>query len=46
MLKGRGCLNFACTKREGNILEAVKQEDRLNDKMDTVREFTYLGDRV
>ena len=30
----------------GNIGEAVQQEERLRDEVDTVREFTYLGDRV
>ena len=31
---------------EGNIGEAVEQEEKLCDEVETVREFTYLGDRV
>ena len=31
---------------EGNIGEAVEQEEKLCGEMKTVREFTYLGDRV
>ena len=27
-------------------IEAVKQEEKSCDKVETVREFTYLGDRV
>ena len=38
--------NFACRKCEGNIGEAVEQEDKLCDEVKTVLEFTYLGDRV
>ena len=30
----------------GNIGEAVEQEEKLCDVVETVREFTYLGDRV
>ena len=33
-------------KCEVNIGEAVEQEEKLCDEVDTVREFTYLGDRV
>ena len=33
-------------KYEGNIGEAVEQEERLCDDVETVREFTYLGERV
>ena len=28
------------------ILESVQQEEKLYDEVETVREFTYLGDRV
>ena len=38
--------NFTCRKCEGNIGEAVEQEETLCDEVETVREFTYLGDRV
>ena len=38
--------NLTCIKCEGNIGEAVEQEERLCDEVETVREFTYLGDRV
>ena len=38
--------NFTCKKCEGNIGEAVEQEETLCDEVETVREFTYLGDRV
>ena len=38
--------NFTCRKCEGNIEEAVKQEDTLCDEVETVSEFIYLGDRV
>ena len=37
--------NIACRKCEGNIGEAVEQEVKLGDIVETVREFTYLGDR-
>ena len=39
-------LNFSCRKCEGNIGEAVEQVERLCDDVETVSEFTYLGDRV
>ena len=38
--------NFTCRNFEGNIGEPVKQEETLCDEMETVREFTYLGDKV
>ena len=38
--------NFSCRKCEGNIGEAVYQKETLSDEVETVREFTYLGDRV
>ena len=38
--------NFSYIKCEGNIGEAVEQEEKLCDEKETVREFTYLGDRV
>ena len=31
--------NFACTNYEGNIGEAVEQEERLCDGVETVREY-------
>ena len=37
--------NVACKKCEGNIGEAVEQEDKSCDKVNT-NELTYLGDRV
>ena len=39
-------INFACRKCEGNIGEAVEEEEKLCDEVETVQEFTYLGDRV
>ena len=30
----------------GNIGEAVEQEEKLYDEVETVRAFTYLGDRM
>ena len=38
--------NFACKECDGNIGEAVEQEVRLFDKVKTVEEFTYIGNRV
>ena len=38
--------SFTCRKCVGNIVEAVEQEDKLCDEVETVREFTYHGDRV
>ena len=38
--------NLTCKKCEVNIGEAVEQEVMLCDEVETVREFTYLGDRV
>ena len=38
--------NPTCRKCDGDIGEAVKQEERLCDEVETEREFTYLGDRV
>ena len=37
--------HFTCRKYEGNI-EAVGQEEKLDDGVETVREFRYLDDRV
>ena len=39
-------ITFTCSKCEGNIGEAVEQEVRLCDEVETVRKFTYLGERV
>ena len=33
-------------KCDGNVGEAVKQEEKLCDEVETVRELTYIGDRV
>ena len=38
--------NFACRRCERNIGEAVEQEERSCGEVETVRKFTYLGDRV
>ena len=38
--------HFPCRKCEGNIGEAVEQEEKLCDEVDTVSGLTYLGDRV
>ena len=38
--------NFTCQKCEGNIGEAVEQEERLCDEVENVRGFLYLGDRA
>ena len=38
--------NFTCRKSEGNIGEAVEQEVKSDDEVETVREFTYHGDRM
>ena len=38
--------HFSCRKCDGNIGEAVEQEEILCDEVETMREFTYLGDRV
>ena len=38
--------SLTCRKCEGNIGEAVEQEVKLCDEVETVAEFTYLDDRV
>ena len=38
--------NFSCRKCDGNIGEAVEQEVKLCDEVETVHEYTHLGDRV
>ena len=38
--------NYACRRCEGNIGEAVDQAGKLCGEVETVKEFTYLGDRV
>ena len=38
--------NVIYRKCEGNVGEAVEPEEKLCDEEVTVREFTYLGDRV
>ena len=39
-------INLTCRKCDGNIGEAVEQEEKLCDDVKTVSEFTYLGDMV
>ena len=38
--------NLTCKHSEGNTGEAVEQEGKSGDEVETVREFTQLGDRV
>ena len=38
--------HFAFRKRVENIVEAVEQEEKLCYEVETVREFSFLGDRV
>ena len=38
--------DFTCRKCEWNIGDAVEQEVKIFDDVETVREVTYLGDRV
>ena len=38
--------NIICRKCEGNIGEAVGHKEKLCDEVETVGEFTYLGDRM
>ena len=38
--------NVTSRKCEGTIGEAVKQEEKLCDEVETVWEFTYLGDSM
>ena len=38
--------NFTSRKCEGSIGEAVEQEEKLCDEVETVIKFTYLGDRL
>ena len=35
--------NFTCRKCEGNIVEAVEQEEKICDEVGMVKQFTYLG---
>ena len=37
--------NFTCRKYEWNVGQAVEQEEKLCDEVETAREFSYLGDR-
>ena len=39
-------VKFKCRRCEGNIGNAVEQGEMTCDELETVREFTYLGDRV
>ena len=38
--------NCTCRKCDGNVVEALGQEEKLCDEVETVGKFTYLGDRV
>ena len=38
--------HFACIKFAGNIEEVLEQEETLCDEVETVMEFTYVGDSV
>ena len=38
--------NFSCKKFEATVGEVVEQEEQLCNDMETVRELTYLSDRV
>ena len=38
--------NLAYTKYERSIGEALEQEEKLCNEMETVRELAYFGDRV
>ena len=38
--------NFSCRRCEANIGEAVEEEEKLCEYVETVSEFTYLGGRV
>ena len=38
--------NFTCRKCEDNVGGPVEQEEKLCDEVETVRGFTYLGNRV
>ena len=46
MVTQKSSRNFTCRKYEGNIGETLEQEEKLCDEVETVREFSYLGDRV
>ena len=35
--------NFTCRKCEGNIVEAVEQEEKICDEVETVGVFMYFG---
>ena len=39
-------MNFKCRKCDGNIVEAVEQEEKLCDEVKTVRELKYIDDKV
>ena len=38
--------NPSCRKYEGNVGVTVEQEEKLCDKVETIREFTYLDDNM
>ena len=46
MVTQKFSMNFTCRKCEGTIGEAVEQEEKLCDEVETVGELTYLGDWV
>ena len=37
-------INSMCRNCEGNIGEAVEQEEKLCDEMETLKVFTYIGE--
>ena len=39
-------MNFSCRKCEWNIWGSVEREETLCNEVETLRELTYLGDRV
>ena len=39
-------IKFASRKGEGKLGRAVQQEEKFCDEVETIREFTYLGDRL
>ena len=39
-------INSTCKKCKANIGDTVEQEEKSCDEVESVREFTYLGDRV
>ena len=46
MVKPTFSRNLSCSNCEGFVGQAVELEERLFNEVETVREITYLGDRV